>query len=406
MRRFGVLVLFLSFFLSLTVMIPGGVQADNPVSLIDQEGELLTNLRVFDGGEGPWIDIGSYLRSLGFSLEWDPLMERLVARNGDREVRLQTDSDRHYVNGKVRRLPVEPKRTDDRMFYPASEVDEVVSPGGDVTVHWNAGLRQIQLVDTNRQSEGTTREDPLGDIIDQRPELDAEEMLVVIDPGHGGRDPGAVGTSGLREKEVVLEISLRLRDQLEQNPDIKVHMTRTGDEFIPLDQRARQANRLDADLFVSLHANSVPVGSTSNASGFEVYTLSYESGDATDEQAAERAETENSVLWQYEGMDREEVDEDLAFIIDQLHVSANARNSQQFANMLAEGLDERTDVPNRGHRQAPFYVLNRAQMPAVLFEVGFLSNREEELRLQTDEYQQTIITTVAEMLERYRRDLY
>jgi N-acetylmuramoyl-L-alanine amidase len=219
--------------------------------------------------------------------------------------------------------------------------------------------------------------------------------LVVIDPGHGGRDPGAIGKGGLKEKDVVLRIALHAKSLLEGQKKAKVVLTRDADKFIPLERRAWIANSRSADLFVSIHVNAHP---NRSVDGVETYYL-----DNTTDRAARRvAALENATP--DKGLD------DLSRILIDLRCNANAWESNELAHTMQEALVGRLrtrgygETRNLGAKGSLFYVLIGAHMPSVLVEVAFITNAVDEKRLKLAAYQKAlgegIASGIAEYLER------
>jgi N-acetylmuramoyl-L-alanine amidase len=199
---------------------------------------------------------------------------------------------------------------------------------------------------------------------------------IVVDPGHGGHDPGAVGPSGLQEKEVVLAIALKLRELLKEDLGLDVVMTRSTDVFIPLEERTAIANKVNADLFLSVHANAA---ANRNASGIETYYLNL----AKTEKAAQLAAKEN-------GTSLEKVSVLQAILFD-LMANYKLNDSAHLADEVQKALHKKArnshpDVKNLGVKQGPFYVLVGATMPSILVETAFLSNAQEEARLNDPAY--------------------
>lgn len=205
---------------------------------------------------------------------------------------------------------------------------------------------------------------------------------IVIDPGHGGRDPGAIGPSGIREKDVVLDIGLRLKRMVEEQLGVKVIMTRSGDVFVPLEERAAIANRHKADFFISLHLNAAP---HSRAVGSETYFLSREPSDKGARASAIR---ENTVL-NLEGIGLKE-QEGLKATLWDMAQTFYVRESSELAELLLNELGQILKLNYRGVKSAPFFVLIGAAMPSVLVEAAFISNPTEEQRLQQEGYRQQI----------------
>ncbi len=220
--------------------------------------------------------------------------------------------------------------------------------------------------------------------------------LVMIDPGHGGFDPGTSSASGLQEKTLALEIALRLRAALEAR-GISVAMTRTTDVFIPLAGRTRIANEAGADLFVSIHLNSSP---NPAASGIEVYYLN----NTTDRATIRLARMENAQAGGGYGALQAP---NLNYILTDLRQNYKANEAVAVARMIdaqaVADLDANfnLEVGALGAKMGPFYVLVGARMPAVLVECGFLSNPAEAQRLESARYQQVLAGAIAAAIAHY-----
>lgn len=224
-------------------------------------------------------------------------------------------------------------------------------------------------------------------LIAQTP-IDNTIRRIVLDPGHGGKDPGAVGYSKTNfEKEVVLKLAQKLKKKLEQELDVVVLLSRDKDEFVSLQQRTKFANENQADLFISLHCNA---HRNSKIDGIEVYYLSTAK---TDEARAVEA-MENQVVYEYEGGQKAvKKYDDLAFILADMAQNEHLEESYKLCVNLQSSLVNSTEAYNRGVKQANFYVLRGAFMPAVLIEFGFLSNKKEEKLLIKNSYQNKLINS-------------
>ena len=199
--------------------------------------------------------------------------------------------------------------------------------------------------------------------------------LIVIDPGHGGRDPGAVSSSGLREKDVTLEIARLIRDELVASGRYRVALTRTRDEFIELEARVERARSLGADLFISLHADAGP---NSSVRGASVYTLSAEG-----EKRAEEVRHRNDWILDVEtdSSRPREVNDILADLVQR----ETKTQSSRFAQMLIPALsDAGWPAPANTHRKRGFFVLLSPDVPAVLLEMGFMTHPVDEAMLVSD----------------------
>ena len=205
---------------------------------------------------------------------------------------------------------------------------------------------------------------------------------VVIDPGHGGRDPGAIGQSGVKEKDITLDIGLRLQRLIEETLGMKVIMTRTEDVFVPLEKRTKIANQHRADFFISLHVNAAP---RSLAVGVETYFLSREPSDLGAKASAVR---ENTAL-NLEGVGQD-AQRGLKGVLWDLTQTFYVRESSELAELLLNELGQSLRVDNRGVKSAPFFVLIGAAMPSVLVEVAFITNPQEEQKLSQEAYRQQV----------------
>ncbi len=223
--------------------------------------------------------------------------------------------------------------------------------------------------------------------------------VIVIDPGHGGKDYGAIGVTGVREKDVTLGVALRLGRIIQQDmKGVKVVYTRTDDRFVPLYRRGQIANEADGRLFISIHANSLR-RKPNPTRGFEVYLLR---PGRTDEAVA-IAEQENAVIELEEGYEqRYQKLTDENFILVTMAQSQYMRASELFAEIATKELEDRLTIPNRGVKQAGFLVLVGASMPNVLVETAYLSNREDERFVRGDSGQKKIAQALFSALKRYK----
>lgn len=225
---------------------------------------------------------------------------------------------------------------------------------------------------------------------------DADKVTtIVIDPGHGGDDPGAIGPNGVQEKDIVLSVGKKLGSLLSEQPGIEVVYTRDRDVFIPLNERTEIANSRKADLFVSIHANASP---RKNVRGIETYFLNW----TDDKEAIRVAARENKVSFKK----MEEMQGDLQMILDDLARKSKNEESMKLAsnvqNAIVSALKEKySRIEDLGVKYALFYVLVGAEMPAVLVEISFISNREEEKRLTQDQYKKRIAEAIAEGINAY-----
>ena len=214
---------------------------------------------------------------------------------------------------------------------------------------------------------------------------------IVIDAGHGGKDPGAIGPSGLQEKDIVLSMALLLAEEVKSKLGWEVVLTRNDDTFIPLEERTAIANKVGADLFVSLHVNA---SANAAAHGIETYYLNF----SKNEKAAAVAARENGTTLRAVS-DLEQI---LFDLMAHSKIQESSRLASDIQNALITGITrEFGEVKNLGVKQGPFYVLLGANMPSVLIEAAFLSNPAEETRLATKQYQKETTRAIIDGLRAY-----
>ena len=262
--------------------------------------------------------------------------------------------------------------------------------GKEVISHeWYQSLDPNEIVITLRTPLG--KMDEYIEDVKDRWRLDT----VVLDAGHGGKDPGSQGKYGTKEKDVVLDITKRVGRLLEKNAGIKVVYTRDEDVFVPIIDRTKMANDTNGKLFVSVHANA---NKNRKIQGFETYLLR----PGKSEDAIEVASRENAVIkleektGQYDNLTGENL------IMATMAQSMFMKESEDLAAIIQMELDKRLNTPNRGVKQAGFYVLIGASMPNVLVEVGYLSNPAEEKKLKQAVHKQRIAESIYEGIKHFK----
>ena len=214
--------------------------------------------------------------------------------------------------------------------------------------------------------------------------------IVLIDPGHGGRDPGAPGVSGnSQEKQLTLEMARELADVLEQRGRVRVALTREDDRYLTLEQRAGTARRLQASLFLSLHMDSAP---NPLAKGATIYSLSDVASSA---EAARFAEAENGS----DGALSSEADDSVRALLADVALREQMEASAGLAERLLRRAAGRVELRPRPHQFAAFHVLRRAETPAVLVEAGYISNADDEATLITKEGRAPLVLALAQAVE-------
>ena len=242
----------------------------------------------------------------------------------------------------------------------------------------------------NPNPDLTTREQSSSEPIPDP--LKEERRVVVIDPGHGGGDPGALGPQGLREKDVALAVAKIMADLLSREKGVDVYLTRSEDSFVPLWERGELATQWKGEnpgVFISVHANSVP--ERRSVRGFETYSLNV----ARTEHERRVVAIENAPL-QVQGQNIDpDSDPEFAFLLRDLSNSGHQPWSVELSKIVQEEIGRFHPGPDRGVKQGPFAVLTNALMPSVLVEVGFLSNEDEGPLLGQDQFQDETARAVA-----------
>ncbi|HPQ68508.1 MAG TPA: N-acetylmuramoyl-L-alanine amidase [bacterium] len=339
---------------------------------------------VLQVGEDVYFPAESLLTELGCSVFWHTTGRRLTVRYENRTAMVSPYSRLALVDGRQILLTQSPRFINGRLCVPQCFVERVTP--------LLLG-REVKL-----SALTPTAPEPLP----VRPfaELKRRRMLslrkIVLDAGHGGHDPGAKSPQGLREKDINLAITLALAEKLKSQTDVEVVLTRNDDTFIPLPGRTNIANQSGADLFMSMHANGAY---NRGATGFEVYFLSAQASDA---RAAALAAFENgeNAAGAEAGNDGEEGG-DLTQILRDMFRTENLAASERLAVAIQARLDIAMNMENRGVKQAPFFVLSGAQMPAVLVEVGFMSNFREAEILNNPETQKIIVSALYQAIIYY-----
>ncbi len=405
--------------------------AGNPSLLVGQEIVQLSQPPELAGEGGPLLVPLDFLRSTYGALddlvfEWSPEARQLVARRpvpqtlpvavdvvhlqGVSTVVLQFPQRLDFelverpggIDVRPRRDRLEPPFPTPRVSDPL--VDDVrVSPDR-VRIDLARGARAesytleqpFRLVfDVVRRDEPVETEDEAVAAVE--PPRDREGLhTIVIDPGHGGVETGAIGPNGVQEKDLTLELARLLQARLRQSLPVRVVLTRDEDVTLPHDTRPAIANQNKADLFVSIHLNS-SLGAT--AHGAETYFLSSEASDA---RAAAAAEAENRTA--AAGGDEDPL-YDLQLILWDLAQSHHLAESQRVATLIQQELNTTLGLRDRGVKQAPFRVLMGAAMPAVLVELGFLSNPSEAAKLEDPAYRADLVEALVRAVAEYRARL-
>lgn len=346
-------------------------------------------------------------------IDWDPKTRILKVSGG----RLNVRGMRHFSHGDSTRIVIDllkPLRYRVRKRLPDQVTIDIYGGEGnpgELFLEINDGrVKNIQASQLPNATQivikllkdlsfkDFTLKNPHRIVLDINPPPKAHYKIttIVIDPGHGGKDPGAIGRGGTREKDVVLVIAKELKRLLSERLGVRVVLTRTGDYFIPLRERTARANNERADLFISIHANAA-LG-RARGGGFETY---YHSLALTPEAKAV-AKRENAVIRLEKGSRR--VMSQAEFILWDMAHNTYLNESSDLAILVQEGLDKKLKIRNRKVDQAHFYVLSGADMPSILVEVAFISNPREENMLRSLDFQKRVAEGLYNAIALYKRN--
>jgi len=220
-------------------------------------------------------------------------------------------------------------------------------------------------------------------------------VTIALDPGHGGEDPGAIGATGSREKDIVLAVAKRLKTKLEALPNTRVMLTRDGDYFVPLGTRVEKARKVQADLFVSIHADAFTVPT---ARGSSVFVLSEKGATST---AARWLANDQNKADMIGGVNLGKHDKQLASVLFDLSTTAQINDSLKLGKAVLGEIGGINRLHKAAVEQAGFAVLKAPDIPSILVETAFISNPEEEAKLKDDGYQDQLANAIAKGIKRY-----
>jgi N-acetylmuramoyl-L-alanine amidase len=364
--------------------------------------EWKTFIRMTDFGGTPYVSLVQVAELLNGHLRWAPVSKTVDLSVHNETIRFPYDSTRVWIDGRPHRLERASVKNQDGFWVPVSFF---ASPAFFRATR--AKLEWPPAPPAERKASSVKREEkdlaiPKAESPTQTPTLDASRSTdsrlhairrIVIDPGHGGRDPGAVGPHGIEEKTINLQLAQKLADLLRDRYQYEVLLTRTDDTFVPLEGRAALANRQNADLFISIHCNA---SLSSKLKGFEVYFLSER---ASDPHADAVARFENAPL-ALEGK-RVPSPSRVAAVLRSLVKTANINEASALGALIDRHMGERLSEPSLGVKQAAFYVLRGAEMPAVLIETAFVTNPKEEKLLQKESFRKEFVEGLADGIVAY-----
>ena len=316
--------------------------------------------------------------------------EKIIIYFGDTKIKITANISFIIINDKPYQLQNNVFQRKGEYYVPLDDFLALLTQHTNTNYSMNYNSMSINLssVIQNSPIDKTT------DLIKEKKKWQFD--TIIIDPGHGGKDPGSVGYKGTKEKDIVLDVSKRLARKIQKNLRVKTILTRDEDVFIRLQDRTKFANTNEGDLFISIHVNS---NESKKPYGFETYLLK----PGRNQEANNVALRENSVI-ELEGNKFEQLtDEQL--IQATIAQSGFVQYSEKFAALVQEEIDKRVQSRNRGVKQAGFYVLMGASMPNVLIELGYISNPNEEKKLNSSSYRDMLATSIYYAILEYQKIL-
>jgi N-acetylmuramoyl-L-alanine amidase len=256
--------------------------------------------------------------------------------------------------------------------------------------------REAQKAEANRSNKANEITKPDGKPDNKAAKPSHRRLLTIaIDPGHGGEDPGAIGKRGSREKDIVLAISRRLKQKIEVEPDMRSYLTRDGDYFVPLHIRVNKARRVQADLFVSIHADAFI---KPNARGASVFALSQHGATSTAARWLANKENGADLIG---GLNIKTQDKQVAQLLLDMSTTAQIKDSLKLGDAVLKQIGGFAKLHKPQVEQASFAVLKAPDVPSILIETAFISNPEEESRLNDHEYQEQIAQAILKGIRSY-----
>ncbi len=420
----------------IVLMLSVATSAANSVYLYDEKSKTNDTLPAIEYNKQEYVSLTHLCEELEIAWQWDMYSEQFTFSLNNISITLIQNNNFYQINDSTCQLAYPPVRSGGGLFlYPKSAADIFSNLKGRSLV-WAKKDKLFTFVDKNartkakktsyivkkakknpekkleKKPEKKTEKKEIPVVVKKEPiakkhkdnTLDKSKTkikTIVIDPGHGGKDPGAIGSSGLYEKDVVLAIGLALRDALKKESSLKLYMTRSKDKFIPLRQRTKFANDKNADLFISIHANSIGGNKKkkSQIKGYKVYFLS----QAKNEDDKLAAMIENSVIELEEETQKGDY---LQNILIDMANNEFLTESQDISILVAESFETSLAKIKKLHRgvgQANFWVLNGAYMPAILIEACFISNPVEEKLLKNTKFQKKIGLAIAKAIIEFKK---
>ena len=382
MKFFKIKLKFLLIYLLVSI----SLAATNDTIKLVKNSKLLNNIDTIENNK--FFSINDFLSSTGSEPYINEKTEKIVFYLDNKKIKITNGITFLLIDDNIYQLSSKVVRQNNEYFVHIDSFINIV----------NSSLQNLSIISNSSEiiisSTAKTKNVAIKNIDIEKNKW--KFSTIIIDPGHGGKDPGAVGYRGTLEKDIALDVAKRLEKKISKNMKVKTVLTRDEDIFLKLGERTRIANENNGSLFISIHANAA---TDRRASGFETFLI----GPNKNEAAVRVAARENSVL-ELEGVAGKKLtNEDL--IQATIAQSAFASKSEKFAALVQEEIGKRVQGKNRGVKQAGFYVLMGASMPNVLVELGFISNLAEEKKLRSSQYREVLATAIFRALEKYEKTL-
>lgn len=345
------------FFLILLAVICAGCAGAPPAGELPGAGINISGVS--------YLPLRGLCEEMDIAWQWDEVVQSALLQKDNHEIRLMVDSPSVYVDGRFERLSQPPKNYDGTIVVPLRFKEQIIDKVFAPPKYGIASVIPGYAIKT-----------------------------IVLDAGHGGKDPGAIGKAGLREKDLVLDIARKLRYLL-QREGFKVIVTRDRDEFVSLSRRAQIANAAKADLFVSIHANA---NRSRWVRGMEIY----HSRSKTEEIIKELAYDRDSG-YIFDGLNMNRSAKNTKSIVMDLIHTQNQAEAINLARCIVTSASRNLEVNDRGVRAASFYVLKNTQIPAILVEIGYITNAREAKYLKSDTYRQEVVEAITQGIKSYKQ---
>lgn len=382
MKFFKIKLKFLLIYLFVSI----SLAATNDTIKLVKNSKLLNKIDTIENNK--FFSINDFLSSTGSELYINEKTEKIVFYLDNKKIKITNGITFLLIDDNIYQLSSKVVRQNNEYFVHIDSFINIV----------NSSLQNLSII-SNSSEIIISSKAKIKNVAIKNIDIEKNKWkfsTIIIDPGHGGKDPGAVGYRGTLEKDIALDVAKRLEKKISKNMKVKTVLTRDEDIFLKLGERTRIANENNGSLFISIHANAA---TDRRASGFETFLI----GPNKNEAAVRVAARENSVL-ELEGVAGKKLtNEDL--IQATIAQSAFASKSEKFAALVQEEIGKRVQGKNRGVKQAGFYVLMGASMPNVLVELGFISNLAEEKKLRSSQYREVLATAIFRALEKYEKTL-